>query len=460
MNSTAPPIFAPPYDLAGFRRAVAGVELIDDPERVRQRSRDFYWFSPVAARLLADKSADLIARPRDEAEVRAVSAACARLRIPLTLRGAGTGTYGQGVPLHGGVVLDTTGLDSLPALNDERVRAGAGLRIHKLDAAARQRGRELRMHPSTKRAATIGGYFTGGSGGIGSVTYGGLREPGNLLGARVLTLEEAPRVLTLRGDDAALVNRTYGTTGIVVEVELPLTEALPWRDLIVTFETLEATVRFADALARDGAIRKKLVCVLAASASAYLTALASVLGPRDAALLMVADEDRLRLASLAREFGGTVTHDADSVALENDPRANPLYEYTWGHTTLNARKVDASLTYLQTLFAGPDLVEKVLRMVEIFGDEIPMHLEFIRYEGEVAANGAQLLRWRDEARLEEIIHIHETHGIPVANPHVHTLEGGSRHKRVPGDQLAFKALVDPYGLLNPGKMTDYVPVRR
>jgi hypothetical protein len=47
--------------------------------------------------------------------------------------------------------------------------------------------------------------------------------------------------------------------------------------------------------------------------------------------------------------------------------------------------------------------------------------------------------------------------VPVANPHVFTVEDGSRHKRVPGDQLAFKAKVDPHGLLNPGKMPSYVP---
>jgi hypothetical protein len=47
----------------------------------------------------------------------------------------------------------------------------------------------------------------------------------------------------------------------------------------------------------------------------------------------------------------------------------------------------------------------------------------------------------------------------VANPHVFTLEDGSRHKRADADQLGFKAAVDPLGLLNPGKMRSYTPVR-
>jgi hypothetical protein len=52
--------------------------------------------------------------------------------------------------------------------------------------------------------------------------------------------------------------------------------------------------------------------------------------------------------------------------------------------------------------------------------------------------------------------IHEEGGVFIANPHIMTLQDGSRHKRVPGDQLGFKQQVDPKGLLNPGKMCSYV----
>jgi FAD/FMN-containing dehydrogenase len=61
--------------------------------------------------------------------------------------------------------------------------------------------------------------------------------------------------------------------------------------------------------------------------------------------------------------------------------------------------------------------------------------------------------------LFEIVEIYEKHGVMVANPHVFTLEDGSRHKRADADQLGFKAAVDPLGLLNPGKMRSYTPVR-
>jgi hypothetical protein len=131
--------------------------------------------------------------------------------------------------------------------------------------------------------------------------------------------------------------------------------------------------------------------------------------------------------------------------------ATPAYEHSWNHTTLQALKRDKDITYLQTLFQPPDHLALVERMVETFGDEVPMHLEFVRYGGQVACFGIQLVRFTTEARLAEIIRIHEAAGVPVFNPHAFTLEEGGM-KRVDATQLAFKREADPQGLLNPGKM--------
>ena len=146
---------------------------------MRKKSRDFFWYSPILNAQLKALSADLLVEARDEADVIKTAAACARHRVPLTVRGGGTGNYGQCVPLEGGVVLDVSGLDRVIWHRGDLVRAEAGIRLNKLDDVLRPSGCEIRMHPSTKRTSSLGGFVAGGSGGIGSVTYGGLRDPGD-----------------------------------------------------------------------------------------------------------------------------------------------------------------------------------------------------------------------------------------------------------------------------------------
>src|SRR5262249_50275958 len=165
-----------------------------------------------------------------------VAAACARHRIPLTVRGGATGNYGQCTPLEGGVVLDMSALNKIEWQKPGRLRVQAGARLYDIDAATRPNGYELRMHPSTKPTAEIGGFVAGGSGGAGSVTYGGMREPGNILAARIVTLEPTPRVIELRGDASQKISRAYGTTGIITALEMPLAPALPWIDVIIAFD--------------------------------------------------------------------------------------------------------------------------------------------------------------------------------------------------------------------------------
>src|ERR1700682_5203307 len=235
------------------------IPVVTDAKIVRRRSRDFFWYSPILNEELDGKSADLIVTPRDEADVVRIAAACARHRVPLTVRAGGTGNYGQAVPLHGGVLLDITKLETIEWIKPGQIRVGAGAKMNAMDAALQPSGWELRMHPSTKRTATIGGFVAGGSGGIGSVTYGGLREPGNILAARIVTADETPRVIELRGDAAQKVNRAYGTTGIITVLEMPLAPAWPWVDVIVAFDDFFDAMKFGYDLALADGVTKKLI---------------------------------------------------------------------------------------------------------------------------------------------------------------------------------------------------------
>ena len=432
------------------------VPVITEATVVRRRSRDFFWYSPILNAELNGKSADVIVAPRDEADVIRTAAACARHRVPLTPRGGGTGNYGQAVPLEGGVLLDLTALTAIEWVKPGLVRVGAGAKMHDMDAELRPQGWEIRLHPSTKRTATIGGFVAGGSGGVGSVTYGGLREPGNIVAARVVTVEEEPRVIELRGDAAQKVNRAYGTTGIITALEMPLAPAYPWIDVVVAFDDFfdAAQVGLETALA-DGII-KKLVTPIIWPIPDYFGALKPVCPDGKAVLICMIAEPSLESFKALLAGRGTVTVEAPS---DESPGKVPLYEYTWNHTTLQVLKADRTVTYLQCLFPHDRLMASVREMWAMFPDEVLPHLEFIRFGGRVTCSALPVVRYTTPERLNEIIALHEKHGVMIANPHVMTLEDGSRHKRVDADQMGFKHEVDPYGLLNPGKMRSFVPAR-
>ena len=201
------------------------------------------------------------------------SAQCARWRVPLTVRGGGTGNYGQAVPLQGGVVLEMTAMDRVVSLEDGLLTAEPGCKLIDIDAATRPQGWELRMHPSTKRTATLGGFIGGGSGGIGSITWGGLRDRGNVVSARVVSCEPHPRVVTLHGDAVSGINHAYGTTGIITQLTIGMAPAQPWMDLAAGFPDFAAAARFGLALGQADGIAKKLVTAVEAPLPDYFRGL-------------------------------------------------------------------------------------------------------------------------------------------------------------------------------------------
>lgn len=429
------------------------IPVVTEQKVVRRRSRDFYWYSPILNAQLDGKSADLIVLPRNEDEVVRIASACARHRVPLTVRGGGTGNYGQAVPLQGGVLLDISGLESIEWIKPGVVRVGAGARMNAIDAAAQGEGWELRLHPSTKRMATIGGFVAGGSGGIGSITYGGLREPGNILAARIVTLEEEPRVIELRGDAAQKVNRAYGTTGIITALEMPLAPAWKWIDVLIAFDDFMEAAAFGYEAALADGIVKKVLTPITWPLPSYFGALKPYCPEGKSVLMAMIAEPSLESFRSLLGSRGTITLEMPT---DESPSRVPLYEYCWNHTTLQVLKSDRSVTYLQCLYPHDRVLEKVAEMRDLFPDEVLQHLEFIRFGGRVTCSSLPVIRYTNADRLNEIMRLHEERGVFIANPHVFTIEDGSRYKRADADQLGFKQEVDPHGLLNPGKMRSFV----
>ena len=442
-------------DLHALTACVAAPDqVITNPQVVQRLSRDFYWYSPVLKKLLDDKVAEAVVQPVSTDEVVEVLACCFARRIPVTARGAGTGNYGQAIPLQGGVVLDLARMDAIREITTDGIAVTEpGTRLGVLEVAAREVGWELRCYPSTVVKASVGGFLGGGSGGIGSVSHGGLRDFGTVRAIEVVTMEAEPRVLLHEGEAVHEVLHAWGTNGIITKIWLALTPAVDWAQCVVAFDTFDAAFTFSEQIAVSDAWTKRLVTTFEWPIPSYFAPIANVTRDGKALIFfMIAASQLDKLAQAAKDVGGDVT----LAALYTGLRTMPLLsDYTWNHTTLWAIKQDSAFTYLQCGFSPTDVRSQFAQLKQKFGDEILFHIEFMKNgAGTMIPGSIPLVRYTTEERLNEMIDFCRSIGVGVANPHSNNVEGGGRY-RADNIQLLAKYKCDPQGLLNPGKMATF-----
>lgn len=439
------------HQLNAVRADLAGIHLIEDESQVTRLSRDFSWFSPVLTPQLEPYRADLVARPKTEAEIVRIVAACAKHGVPITPRGAGSGNYGQCTPLFGGVIIDLSQYNQLVWHKGGVARVQAGMRLLDIDKATQPNGWELRCVPSTFRIATVGGLYGGGFGGIGSINYGPLASTGNVLGVKAITVEAEPKLVELRAPEALLLHHVYGTSGIVLEMEIALAPTHAWRECVLVGDGIERMLRLGDEIANAPGIVKKSVSFFEDSIQPFLPTLHSSWATGKSALFVVVAENGVdALRDVAIKHGATISYNEPH--LDQVKKGKTILEYTWNHTTLHALKVDKTITYIQSGFPAGQHIEHALKMKALLGDECLLHLEFIRLkEGQMTFSGLQIIRYTNAERLNEIMQLHRDNGVYIANPHVYHVEDGKQGQVNP-DIVMTKMRLDPQGLVNPGKL--------
>jgi FAD/FMN-containing dehydrogenase len=431
-------------------RLAPTLKVLSTAGELEKRSSDFHSFSPVLRQLLAGCRAQLAVCPRGVEEVTVVAGACARLGVPLTMRGAGTGNYGQCVPLAGGVVLEMGALAALREVEAATgvVEAEAGCLLADLDRRLLPHGRALRLAPSTYRTATLGGFIAGGSGGVGSLRWGFLRDPGHLLGLEVVTVEPEPRLLRLEGAACDPLNHAYGTNGILTALRLATTEAVGWWQLVAGFRDGEQALAVAREMPGTALLLQEL-CLLEAPLAAAMPWPAGCPSPAsgEARLLLLLSPDAVPLAApwLASR-GGTVVWQEP----EADCRGLPLRELTWNHTTLHWRGKHPQWTYLQLLLPQPE-GPFLARLRARWGDSLHWHVEAVRQGGTSRLAGLPVLRDQGIDSLQALMAECQEGGAVLFDPHVITVEDGGLG-RIDAEQVACKRRLDPAGLLNPGKL--------
>jgi FAD/FMN-containing dehydrogenase len=249
----------------------AGLMPLRSSGELEQLAADAFVYSPVLQPLLQGLKAQLGVRADSAEQVQAVAAACARHGVSLTVRGAGTGNYGQAIPLAGGLVLELSGMNRLQQLDPLSgvFTAEPGILLADLEQQLQARGRELRLLPSTVRTASLAGYLAGGSSGIGSLRWGFLRDPGHLLGLEIVTLEPTPRRLQLGAADAQAINHAYGCNGIITSLTMASAAAVPWQQWVLEFPSWEQALVAAQQLPATSLLLNAL-CALEASVAQWM----------------------------------------------------------------------------------------------------------------------------------------------------------------------------------------------
>jgi FAD/FMN-containing dehydrogenase len=437
--------------------------LLEDPSRVltqretvEQFSRDFYWYSPVLRKQLDGKVADLVVQPLNATEVQGVLRYCHAQDVPVTARGAGTGNYGQAVPLCGGVVLDLASMDKIEEIQPDGVAVcQPGVKLGVLENAARKVGWELRCYPSTIVKASLGGFLGGGSGGIGSIRNGFLRDFNTVRALEVVTMEKEPRVVLHEGEAVHEILHAWGTNGVITRIWVALAPAVDWSQCVVAFDGFDAAYDFSERIANGEKWIKRLVTTFEWPIPSFFTPVKPY-APEGKALIffLIASAQLGELEAAARQAGGEVSYSGECVGLRTRPL---LSDYTWNHTTLWAMKTDEAYTYLQCAFDPETAREQLRKLKERFGQEFLFHMEFWKGgDGRIIPGAIPVVYYTTEERLNEMIDYCREIGVFVANPHVNNVEGGGRY-RADNVQLLAKQRYDPKGLLNPGKMATFRP---
>jgi hypothetical protein len=103
------------------------------------------------------------------------------------------------------------------------------------------------------------------------------------------------------------------------------------------------------------------------------------------------------------------------------------------------------------LYLDPDLVSAIGRSHRRLKDLGGMHFEAKRFDGKLSFQGSPLFAYDGEAHLAMVMQGMADDGAMVANNHTYLVREGGM-KSVASADAAFKRTMDPFDLMNPGKL--------
>ena len=120
---------------------------------------------------------EVLVRVQTTEQVSAIMGHAYERCIPVTVRGSGTGLVGAAVPIEGGILLETTKMNKILALDENNLTVTVQPGVLLMELAAFAEAHDFLYPPDPgEKSATIGGNISTNAGGMRAVKYGVTRD--------------------------------------------------------------------------------------------------------------------------------------------------------------------------------------------------------------------------------------------------------------------------------------------
>jgi alkyldihydroxyacetonephosphate synthase len=437
---------------------------------VAEASRDWW---PLALHWslagMVPRLAGAVVRPTSTSEVSAILASCDEARVPVTAAGGRSGVSGASVPVHGGVVLDTTALAGLGAVDVASgvVDVAAGTFGPDLEFELRaEHGLTVGHFPQSFDLATVGGWVACRGAGQYSTRYGKIEDM--VVGLEVVLADGT--VIHTGGSPASAVGPdltqlftgSEGTLGVVTRVWLrahpvPRSE----RRAAYSFPTFSAAVEACRSTLRRGATPAVLRLYDAQEAARGRG------GDGSNCILLVLDEGDpaivdATMAVVAESCAVVEASPADvslvAEWLEHRNDTSALQELTRKGFVVDTMEIAAPWSRIEQVFnrtrsallAVPHAVAATCHLSHSYLDGACLYFTFAATPPPDEIESTYIALW--DAGQREVLasggNLSHHHGIGINRGRFVAEALGPAH----GVIVALKAALDPNGILNPGKL--------
>ena len=417
---------------------------------------------------------DLVVIPGTTQDVAAVARVCNDQRVPLVVRGAGTGYTGGAVPTRGGVVVSMERFTRIREIDQTNLLAVVEPNVitGDLQRAVERVGLFYPPDPASLESSALGGNVAECAGGPRAFKYGTTRRYVLALEAVLPTGEiietGSKAVKNVVGYDLTqLLVGSEGTLAIITRITLRLIPKPPARaTLVAIFTGVQAAVDAVTALIGARVVPAAVELIDAASLRVVRDQLGEDLAPATAGAMLIVESDGMqaavdeeieRVAQACRGAGATgVTLAADEAERDRIWHARRLISLALRATGLLKINHDVVVPRgrIPELFGVVDELREVYRLtIAAFGHAGDGNIHVNLMVDRASADERARARQAERVLFERVVALEGSisgeHGIGFAKAPYLGIE-------LSPDVIALmkrvKAAFDPNGILNPGKI--------